>query len=147
MIPDFQDDGSLPAGIHWAEWTEIQVRFGANPHRRQLLAGLREALEMLAAAGCVSAFIDGSFVTSKDFPGDFDVCWDLSGVNPNPLDPVFFDFDDGRAAQKKRFMGEFFPAQVPEAASGKTFLEFFQTDKDSGNLKGIVAIDVKRLLS
>ena len=44
-------------------------------------------------------------------------------------------------------MGEFFPAQFPEGASGKTFLEFFQTDKDSGNPKGIVAIDVKRLLS
>jgi hypothetical protein len=60
---------------------------------------------------------------------------------------VFFDFTNGRAAQKKRFMREFFPAQLPEAASGRTFLEFFQVDKENGSPKGIVAIDVKRVLS
>lgn len=102
---------------------------------------------MLATAGCTAAYIDGSFVSAKDFPRDFDVCWDARGVDPTVLDPVFLDFSNSRAAQKRRFMGEFFPAQLPEGASGKTFLEFFQTDKDSGNPKGIVAIDLKRLLS
>ena len=146
MIPDFQADGSLPLGVHWAEWAEFQDRFGTNLHRHRLLVGLREALEMLAAAGCSAAFVDGSFVTEKEFPRDFDVCWDVRGVNPGQLDPIFLDFSNGRAAQKGRFMGEFFPAQLPEGASGKTYLEFFQADKDSGNPKGIVAIDVRRLL-
>ena len=102
---------------------------------------------MLAAAGCKAVFLNGSFVTAKEFPGDIDACWDIRGVDPAAVDPVFFDFDNGREAQKRRFMCEFFPAQVPEGASGKTFLEFFQTDKDTGNPKGIVAIDVRRLLS
>lgn len=44
-------------------------------------------------------------------------------------------------------MGEFFPAQIPEGISGKTFLDFFQTDKNSGNPKGIVAIDARSLLT
>jgi hypothetical protein len=147
MIPDFQADGNLPPGVHWSDWMEFNARYSTNPHRRQLLAGLKEAIQMLAKAGCAAVYVNGSFVTAKDFPGDFDACWDLKGVNPAALDPVFFDFGNGRAAQKARFMGEFFPAQVPEGASGKTFLEFFQTDRDSGNPKGIVAIDVRGLLS
>lgn len=147
MIPDFQVDGNLPPGVHWADWAEIQARFGTNPSRRRLLTGLMEALKMLAAAGCAAAYIDGSFVTEKDFPGDFDVCWELRDVDQDQVDPVFFNFDNSRAAQKARFMGEFFPAQLPEGASGRTFLEFFQTDKDSGSPKGIVAIDLKGILS
>jgi hypothetical protein len=29
--------------------------------------------------------------------------------------------------------------------TGKTFLEFFQTDKETGEPKGIVALDLRRL--
>lgn len=90
-------------------------------------------------------YVDGSFVTAEPQPRDFDACWDISGVDPNLLDPVFFDFDNHRAAQKARFLGEFFPAQLHEGGSGRTFLEFFQTDRDSGDAKGIVAIELRRL--
>lgn len=83
-------------------------------------------------------------MTTKDVPGDFDACWDVSDVDPDKLDPVFFDFKNQRAAQKGRFGGEFFPAQLPEGDSGTTFLEFFQIDKDTGDAKGIVAIDLER---
>jgi uncharacterized protein DUF6932 len=145
MLPAFQTDGALPTGVHWADWAEFQARFGTNPHRRQLLMGLREALERLAAAGCLSVYINGSFVTVKEFPGDFDACWDITGVDPARLDPVFLDLNNRRTAQKQRFMGEFFPAQLPEGASGRTFLEFFQIQKNSGDPKGIVAIDLTKL--
>lgn len=143
-IPAFQTDGNLPPGVHWGVWSEIEVRFGHSHHRRGLLRGLREAAEHLLRAGCKTVFIDGSFVTAKEQPGDFDACWDVDGVDPDGLDPVFFDFDNGRAAQKARFGGEFFPAQLPEGLSGKTFLEFFQSDRDTGNPKGIVGIDLGR---
>jgi len=92
----------------------------------------------------MAAYLDGSFVTTKDQPGDFDACWDVTDVDPDKIDPVFFDFDNGRAAQKARFGGEFFPAQLPEGDSGKTFLEFFQIDKNTGDPKGIVAVDLGR---
>jgi hypothetical protein len=143
MIPGFQDDGFLPPGVHWSSLNEIRIRLGTNPHRRQLLAGLTEALKELAAAGCSTAYIDGSFVSAKNLPADYDACWDLRGVDPQLLDPVFLDFSDGRAAQKRRFMGEFFPAQLPEGASGRAFLEFFQMDKDTGKPKGILAVDLR----
>ena len=85
-------------------------------------------------------YINGSFVTSKERPNDIDVCWDIDGVDPDALDLVFFDFDDGRAAQKARFGAEFFPAQAPEGVTGRTFLEFFQVDKQTGEPKGIIEL-------
>lgn len=147
VVPAFLDDGNLPPGLHWAAWTEIALRFGQTPHRRRLLRGLRAAAEQLHQAGCKAIFLDGSFVTAKEQPADFDACWDIADVDPDRLDPIFFDFDDGRAAQKARFFGELFPAQLPEGWSGKTFLEFFQTDKDTGNPKGIVGFDLGRWLA
>ncbi|HEX9944732.1 MAG TPA: hypothetical protein VGG03_22210 [Thermoanaerobaculia bacterium] len=84
-------------------------------------------------------------MTEKEFPQDFDVCWDIDGVDPARLDPIFLDFTQGRAAQKARFKGEFFPAQAREGVSGRTFLEFFQINKETGEKKGIVAIDLERL--
>jgi hypothetical protein len=141
-MPDFQSDGNLPPGIHWAGWAEIEARFGQTPHRRHLLKGCRDGLEQLRHAGCLAAYLDGSFVTTKDQPGDFDACWDVVDVDPDRIDPVFLEFNDGRAAQKARFGGEFFPAQLPEGDSGKTFLEFFQMDKNTGDPKGIVGVDL-----
>lgn len=142
MIPELHATGALPRGIHRASWGEVVRRFGTNPHRRKLLAGLKRALRALREAGCRMVYLDGSFVTAKELPADYDACWDVTGMNPDRLDPVFLDFSDGRAAQKAKYRGEFFPAQIPEGASGRAFLEFFQTDKETGRAKGIVAIEL-----
>lgn len=140
MIPQFNAAGLLPQGVHPATLEEVLERFGGNERRDQLLTGLIEALRLLRAAGCRRVYINGSFVTSKERPNDIDVCWDIEGVDPDALDPVFFDFDDGRAAQKARFGAEFFPAQVPEGLTGRTFLEFFQIDRQTGEPKGIIEL-------
>ena len=60
------------------------------------------------------------------------------------LGPVLLDFSNRPAAQKARFGGELFPAQLPNGLSGRTFLEFFQIDKQTGDPKGIVALDLRR---
>ena len=140
MIPDFTADGLLPQGVHPATLEEVLERFGGNERRDELLYGLVEALRLLRAAGCQRVYINGSFVTSKERPNDVDVCWDIDGVDADALDPVFFDFADGRAAQKARFGCEFFPAQVPEGVTGRAFLEFFQVDKQTGEPKGIIEL-------
>ena len=46
------------------------------------------ALEVLHRAGCSKVYIDGSFVTVKLEPGDYDACWDIDGVNVEALDSV-----------------------------------------------------------
>ena len=93
-------------------------------------------------AGCGTAYLNGSFVTSKESPNDYDACWEEAGVDPTVLDPVLLTFDPGRAMQKAKYMGELFPASVVADADGLSFFEFFQSDKDTGNPKGIIAIDL-----
>ncbi len=85
------------------------------------MRGLKAALENLSGAGCRTAYVDGSFVTSKAIPNDYDACWEETGFDPVILDPVLLIFDPGRAAQKAKYMGEFFPALVTADADGLSF--------------------------
>jgi hypothetical protein len=143
LIPDFDANGNLPPGVHRAVWKVFSKRFGNSEHRKTLLDGLATALNSLAAAGCRSVYINGSFVTKKLEPGDYDLCWSIDGVAPERLDPVLLDFSPtGRLAMKAKYRGDLFPAEVPEGASGKAFLDFFQTDKNTGEPKGIVLLDL-----
>jgi hypothetical protein len=143
VLPPLQPNGNLPPGIHEVtDWQEFVTAYGTNPHRLALVRGLEEVLRNLKAAGCKRAYIDGSYVTSKTTPGDFDACWDTVGVDPVMLDPVLLKFDNKRAAQKAKYGGELFPATATANRAGDTFLEFFQQDKSTGTKKGIVAIDL-----
>jgi hypothetical protein len=102
----------------------------------------------LAAAGCEMVYLDGSFVTEKATPSDFDGAWELNNVDLQrllALEPVLFDFSNQRAAQKRKYFGEFFPADKQEGRTGRTFVDFFQQDKDTGVAKGIVAIELRTL--
>ncbi|MEJ0099375.1 MAG: hypothetical protein WDO12_06385 [Pseudomonadota bacterium] len=89
MIPPFDVSGLLPPGVHQAQWAEIVQRFGQNAVRQWLLHGLKRALDALKAAGCTDAYLDGSFVTAKAAPGDYDLCWSVTGVNHTTLDQYF----------------------------------------------------------
>jgi hypothetical protein len=131
----------LPAGIHPATLEQIEKMFAFNSKRRRLFVGFREAMKALRRAGCSTVYVDGSFVTDKPEPGDYDICWDPAGVSPALLDPVFLDFDNGRQNQKKRYGGEFFPFNF-QAEPGKTFLNFFQNDRYTGQSKGILSVDL-----
>jgi Family of unknown function (DUF6932) len=145
-IPPFADSGNLPEGIHETSWDEIADRFGTNERRRELLDGLRRALASLSAAGCRRVYLDGSFVTVKEEPGDFDACWEIAGVESALLDPVLLEFANARAAQKERFRGELFPAEAVADPDGTRFVDYFQRDKLTGEPKGIVALDLENLL-
>jgi hypothetical protein len=145
MIPPFATTGELPPGIHWANWTELELRFGFSSRRQSLLIGLKQGLIALKTAGCTTAYIDGSFVSSKLDPGDADICYEIAGMRGKLLDPVLLDFSKARAAQKAKYGSEFFPAEAAAAPDGTQYLEFFQLSKNSKNKKGIVALDVKGL--
>jgi hypothetical protein len=143
VLPAFDaDSGRLPAGEHAASWDEVVERFGWTERRRRMLDGLAESIELLAAAGCRRVWLNGSFVTAKHEPGDFDACWDTEGVDLDALDPVLLDLSNHRAAQKARFGGELFP-NVVETQSGLSFSEFFQNERDTSR-KGIVVIHLTK---
>jgi hypothetical protein len=142
-IPSIDEtSGNLPPGIHQATWEELERAFGSTPHRRALLEGLLRALSALRRAGCRRAYVDGSFVTAKEVPGDFDACWDLEGVDPDLLEPTLLDFTNRRAAQKAKYGGELFIATDAAGPAGIRFLDFFQHDKRTGDPKGIVTLDL-----
>ncbi len=147
MIPDFVDDGGpwkvLPPGIHDATLAEVRERLAKTPRRKALYRGIAQACRDLQAAGCTVAYLDGSFGSDKPIPGDFDMCWDPAGVDPHKLDPVLLDFDNGRANQKAKYLGELFPSSS-RADGTATFLDYFQIDKLTGTPKGIICLHLPK---
>jgi len=145
MIPEFDNRGELPPGIHHASWDQIVTRYAINTRRSELLDGLLQALRSLRTAGCGVAYLDGSFVSAKQHPGDFDACWESTGVDAAHLDDELLDFSDARAAQKARYGGELFPVEASAEPAGTTFLDYLQRDRHSGAPKGIIAITLRGL--
>ena len=133
----------LPPGIHQANLGDVASAFATNSWRRDLFGGLVIASTRLRQAGCPTVYLDGSYVSGKPRPGDFDACWDPSGVDPAKLDSVFLQFGNGRSAQKVAFKGEFFPSSMMCVDVGKTFVEFFQQDRFTGKQKGIIAVSLQ----
>lgn len=132
----------LPPGLHEASIDEVELAFARDSRRRMLVDGIRRGCDSLQAAGCSMVYLDGSFVTAKPQPGDFDMCWDPVGVNLSLLDPVLLDFSNGRFNQKLKYGGEFFPSTV--LADGTlTFLDYFRVEKITGLEKGLILIRLR----
>jgi hypothetical protein len=76
-IPDLDENGLLPFGIHQCTLDEIEARFGrfqSTDRRPVLMRRLRSFVTELQTAGIVRAIvIDGSFVTSITSPNDIDI--------------------------------------------------------------------------
>ena len=142
----FQENGNLPRGIYLMTIEEFEKEFGYTPHRKKLIDGLKTGMKDLQECGCSMIFIDGSFVTKKNTPGDFDACWNTEGVDLNKLKEkheILLDFTYERKRQKEKYCGEFFPAHfAAQLDPYTTYYHFFQKDKEN-NPKGIVQINLK----
>jgi len=137
--------GYLPPGLHPADWGMLVAALGWNGRRRLLCGGLYRALNNLRNAGCRAVIVDGSFVSAKDHPGDYDAAFDPVGVNGALLDPVLLRHADGRKSMKAKYLGEMFPwgAQAC-AATGTLYADFFQRDR-SGVGKGVILLNLGQL--
>jgi len=124
---------------------QVKEAFAWNETRQVLYQGLLAAARNLAAAGVPAIWIDGSFTTAKDEPGDVDGCWEyVPSVNVDLVDPVFLDIRPPRKAMKAKYGVDFLVAGLRLAdARGATVQEFFQIDRD-GNPKGIVRVGLVR---
>lgn len=147
MLPVFQTlSGApwriLPPGEHLATLQEVQDLLAFNSHRLTLFNGLVSAATLLARAGCKYLYLDGSYVTEKEIPSDFDACWSIDEVDLDSLDPIIWDIENGTIAQKIRFGGELYPNCI-EGDSGKLFKEFFKNEKHTNQEKGIIVIDLQ----
>jgi hypothetical protein len=75
-LPAFRDDGWLPAGHHLTTWDEIVSVFGADPgtSRARTLEDLLRWRDDARAAGLTGQILlNGSFISAKPDPGDFDL--------------------------------------------------------------------------
>lgn len=93
-------------------------RFKHDPQFDEMLArmirGLRIAMEELKLAGCRTIYINGSFVTRKQDPKDFDCCWDPEDVDLDYLAinaPRLLNYFD-RQAEKAKYKGEIFRSDL-----------------------------------
>lgn len=42
MIPEFDENGNLPPGIHFCSWSEFKEKFGYNTRRNTLISGIED---------------------------------------------------------------------------------------------------------
>lgn len=73
-LPAFREDGWFPAGHHLADWEDVETRFGAGQVRAALtrkLIAFRDELRTQGIQGYL--VLDGSYVSAKLSPNDFDV--------------------------------------------------------------------------
>jgi hypothetical protein len=139
----FLPNGNLKPGIHPMALDDFENLYGYNGHRRKLITGLKKDLGCFNEFGCNHLYVDGSFVTSKTFPSDIDLCWDPAFLNYQKMIikyPVFFNYDYERAMQKAVYGCEFLPMTVVAKPPSTLYIDFFQKDKYD-NPKGIVKLN------
>jgi hypothetical protein len=74
-LPEFNNRGDLPEGMHKATLIEVLARFGYGSAERQAAtAVLQRIYQLVAATGKLERFvIFGSYITAKPEPKDVDV--------------------------------------------------------------------------
>jgi hypothetical protein len=75
MLPQLNENGALPPGVHAASWTEIEKQFGTRTRARvRAMATLRRLHELARRTGFLRKFYAfGSFVSAVAEPRDIDV--------------------------------------------------------------------------
>ncbi len=122
MIPNFNDEGYLPLGIHRATLEEIAARFGQESEVRQVqMESLRWLVDLAWRTGVQRIVVNGSFVTDKLEPNDVD-CVLLIGP----------DFPRDATAEAELLSG--LPFVNMELVDMEAFLQFtektFATDRN-----------------
>lgn len=136
----FNAAGLLPQGIHTTTWENFQKEFGFTPCRKELLKGLHKVFFLLTECGCEALYIDGSMVTDKPEPDDWDACFKgskeaIERLKQTDPDLVLDDFAK-RERQKAKYGGELYPADV-YAEKDSNYIEFFQHVKGSKRKKAL----------
>ncbi len=135
VIPDFDENGYLPPGVHPATLDVIESRFGSgSPSRADLMQSLRWLVEMCLRDDVLRLVVNGSFVTSKDEPGDVD-CALLGG-------PTFGKH--GISIHEWRTPVPFIHLEIGDAIMFQTYInEIYATDLRMVR-KGVIEVILSR---
>lgn len=146
-IPDLDDDGLLPVGLHECSIEELKEAFGRfndSDRRPRLFKDLARYLDEVAEADVGRYLVvNGSFVTAKPDPNDIDVLLvlrdDLDLARPVP--PYEYN-----ARSKKYVRREFgldlFPVFENDASFDQMIGIFRQVKHRPGVVKGILKVAI-----
>jgi hypothetical protein len=136
-IPKFNQDGYLPQGEHRASLDEIKQIFGiSSPVRKELWGGFESLVKLLQKhrENIKTFLLDGSFVTSKESPGDFDCILVLKEG---------FDFKSTEAEKlrnaKQLFNAHLFVFTEEDVSRIRRLVDFFGHDRDR-KFKGLIEV-------
>lgn len=137
LIPQFNQDGYLPVGIHKATQDEIKIRFGTGSNQRiMLFERLVKLLKLLKKQSKhIKLFLlNGSFVYNKDSPNDLDCILVLKKD---------FDYSSPEShllsQTKKVYHTHLFIFDEEDESGYKEILDFFCSDR-AGDPKGILEV-------
>lgn len=142
MIPEFNEDGLLPKGIHQTDLGEFRDRFAIFDESDRRLRVFEQLERFLAEANKVSVvkriIVGGSFVTAKAEPNDFDCILVLDAeIVGTTLRPFEYNLLSRRMA-RRLFGGDVLPALEGSEALDE-YLAFLQTTRE-GDPMGIVEV-------
>lgn len=137
MISDFNKHGNLPAGIYRASIDDIEKRFGLNSKKRiSLFSTFNNFLELIMPfkTNIKQIILDGSFVTTKENPGDIDciiLIKDNTRFTPEIVDKL--------VNAKKLYNIHLFIREERNIKEYKKLLDLFSKDRDL-KLKGVIEV-------
>lgn len=142
-LPEFNEFGDLPEGVHAAPFREVFARFGSGSNQREAVTDrLRRIYELAISTDKLDRLIVfGSYVTTKSDPNDVDVILVMrDDFHPNSCEPeVLALFDHNRAATE---LGASVFWIRPAMLLGRPldeFIAYWQVKRD-GNRRGIVEV-------
>ena len=142
-LPDFNENGDLPYGIHLASLDEVVARFGQGAPQREAVTGrLRLIYRLAIQTGLLDRLIVfGSYVSDVTEPNDVDVILIMRNdfrCETSPSESAIL-FDHARANDE---LGASVFWIRPDMLLGEPlgeFLDFWQTKRD-GRHRGVVEI-------
>jgi hypothetical protein len=146
-IPDLDENGLLPNGVHSCTLDEAEAHFGrarVTDRRVELFDRLRTFVREASESGLVKAvLIDGSFVTDAAAPNDIDIVIVLGDDHDlrTEIKPFQYNVLSSRRA-RRRFGFDAFTARA-NSTDYDDYVTFFQRVRDRpGMRKGLLRIEL-----
>jgi len=100
----------------------------------------KKVISILRECNCPEVYLDGSFTTHKEEPGDYDLCYEPKGIVATER---FRQFLDEYKKNKEKYLGDIF-VHMPEPPYQINLTEFWQTDtRQDDVVKGILRIELR----
>jgi hypothetical protein len=80
MSLNFNSQGYLHQNINLS-YEEFIFHFGTNQRRTKQIDNALPFFRIFFRCGCQTVYIDGSFVSTRKYPEDIDLCFDLTALD------------------------------------------------------------------